>query len=181
MRTIRLTAPLTEEAAAGLRAGDRVLLSGTIYTARDAAHARLTALIREGRPLPIPLEGQIIYYAGPTPAKPGRVIGSAGPTTSGRMDPYAPLLLERGLGGMIGKGRRSPAVREACAKYGAVYFAATGGAAALLSRCITACEITAWEDLGCEAVRKLTVKELPLVVINDVKGNDFYSEQQVTK
>ncbi len=181
MRTIRLTAPLTKEAAAGLRTGDRVLLSGTIYTARDAAHARLTALIREGRPLPIPLEGQIIYYAGPTPAKPGRVIGSAGPTTSGRMDPYAPLLLERGLGGMIGKGRRSPAVREACAKYGAVYFAATGGAASLLSRCITACEITAWEDLGCEAVRKLTVKELPLVVINDVKGNDFYSEQQVTK
>ena len=131
MKTVRITSPLSPEACRSLEAGDRVLLSGTVYTARDAAHARFAELIKAGRPLPVELEGQVIYYAGPTPAMPGRVIGSAGPTTAGRMDVWTPALLERGLRGMIGKGLRSEEVREACMKYGAVYLGATGGAVAV--------------------------------------------------
>ncbi|MBR4748060.1 MAG: Fe-S-containing hydro-lyase [Abditibacteriota bacterium] len=175
----RVTVPLSREDCLGLRAGDRVLLSGVVYTARDAAHARLTELIEQGRPLPLELDGQVIYYVGPTPTPPGKVIGSAGPTTAGRMDKYTPALLERGLRGMIGKGQRSSAVREACQKCCAVYFGATGGAAALLGRRIVACSVIAYEDLGCEAIRRLEVRDLPLVVINDAFGNDFYTDKQV--
>jgi fumarate hydratase subunit beta len=173
---IRLTTPLSRADVEALRAGDRVVLSGTVYTARDAAHARLIALLNEGRPLPFALEGQVIYYVGPTPPRPGQPIGSAGPTTSGRMDPYTPALLAAGLRGMIGKGSRSPEVREAMARHGAVYFAATGGAGALLARRIRSAEVVAWEDLGPEAVRRLVVEDFPLVVIDDVRGHDLYEE-----
>lgn len=175
---IRLTTPLAETNIVTLRAGDSVLLSGVVYTARDAAHARLVELIRQGKPLPVDLTGQVIYYVGPTPAKPGDVIGSAGPTTSGRMDSFAPLLLGAGLKGMIGKGQRNQAVREAIVEHNAVYFAATGGAAALLAKRIVSCEVVAYEDLGCEAIHKLEVKDLPLIVINDCNGGDFYQENQ---
>ena len=173
---IRLTTPLAPRDVAALRAGDRVLLSGTIYTARDAAHARLVALLEKGAPPPFPLEGQVIYYVGPTPARPGQPIGSAGPTTSGRMDPYTPALLAAGLRGMIGKGSRSAEVREEMARCGAVYFAATGGAGALLAQRVRSAEVVAWEDLGPEAVRRLVVEDFPLVVIDDVRGNDLYEE-----
>ena len=175
---IRLVTPLQDKQVATLRAGDNVLLSGVVYTARDAAHARLVELIRQGKPLPIELAGQVIYYVGPTPAKPGRVIGSAGPTTSGRMDAYTPILLEAGLKGMIGKGQRDQAVIDAIVKHKAVYFAATGGAGALLAKHVTSCEVVAYEDLGCEAIHRLTVKDLPLIVINDSQGRDFYRENQ---
>jgi len=171
---IRLKTPLTTEDVESLRAGDSVLLSGVVYTARDAAHARLARLLEEGRPLPIDIKGQVIYYVGPTPARPGQVIGSAGPTTAGRMDSYTPALLEAGLKGMIGKGLRSQEVRDAIVKHKAVYFAATGGAAALLAKCIVACEVAAYPDLGCEAIHRLEVRNLPLVVINDCAGGDFY-------
>ncbi len=171
---VRLSTPLSLWDVELLHAGDRVMLSGTIYTARDAAHARLVELLREGRPLPFPLEGQVIYYVGPTPPRPGQPIGSAGPTTSGRMDTYTPALLAAGLKGMIGKGSRSAKVREAMTRHKAVYFAATGGAGALLARRITRAEIVAWEDLGPEAVRRLIVEEFPLVVVDDVYGNDLY-------
>ena len=171
---IRLGTPLTAGEAARLRSGDRVLITGELYTARDAAHARLVALLREGKPLPFPLEGQIIYYVGPTPAMPGKVIGSAGPTTSGRMDAYAPELMAAGLRGMIGKGSRSAAVKEAMVRHGAVYFAATGGAGALLSQRIRKAEVVAYEDLGPEAVRRLTVEDFPAVVVNDTRGGDLY-------
>jgi len=157
-----------------LRAGDSVLLSGVVYTARDAAHARLAALLAEGKPLPVDLAGQVIYYVGPTPAKPGQVIGSAGPTTAGRMDSFTPALLAAGLKGMIGKGLRNQSVREAIVQHKAVYFAATGGAAALLAKRIVSCEVVAYEDLGCEAIHRLEVRDLPLVVINDCAGGDFY-------
>ncbi len=173
---IRITTPLSKETLSPLRAGDRVLLSGTVYTARDAAHARMVELIEKGEPLPIGVEGQVIYYVGPTPERPGQVIGSAGPTTSGRMDKYTPALLEEGLAGMIGKGVRSEKVREEIARHEAVYFAAIGGLAALLAKKVVSCELVAWEDLGCEAIRKLTVVELPLVVINDSLGNDYYRD-----
>ena len=173
---IRLTTPLTAQAVASLRAGDRVLLSGTVYTARDAAHARLIALLNGGQPLPFAVEGQVIYYVGPTPPRPGEPIGSAGPTTSGRMDPYTPALLAAGLRGMIGKGSRSAEVREAMVRHGAVYFAATGGAGALLAKRIRSAEVVAWEDLGPEAVRRLVVEDFPLVVIDDVHGHDLYEE-----
>jgi fumarate hydratase subunit beta len=173
---IRLTTPLTPRDVASLRAGDRVLLSGTIYTARDAAHARLVALLEKGAPLPFPLEGQVIYYVGPTPPRPGQPIGSAGPTTSGRMDPYTPALLAAGLRGMIGKGSRSVEVREEMVRRGAVYFAATGGAGALLAQRVKSAEVVAWEDLGPEAVRRLAVEDFPLIVIDDVHGNDLYQE-----
>jgi fumarate hydratase subunit beta len=172
----RLTTPLTIQSVESLHSGDRVLLSGTVYTARDAAHARLVALLKEGRPLPFPTEGQILYYVGPTPPRPGAPIGSAGPTTSGRMDPYTPALLAAGIRGMIGKGSRSAEVREALAKHRAVYFAATGGAGALLAKKIKSSEVVAWEDLGPEAVRRLVVEDFPLVVVNDVFGNDLYEE-----
>ena len=173
---VRLTTPLSLWDVESLHAGDRVMLSGVVYTARDAAHARLVALLKEGTPLPFPTEGQVLYYVGPTPARPGAPIGSAGPTTSGRMDPYTPALLNAGIKGMIGKGVRSAEVREAMARHKAVYFAATGGAGALLARRIKSAEIVAWEDLGTEAIRRLVVEDFPLVVINDVFGNDFYEE-----
>jgi fumarate hydratase subunit beta len=169
-----LRPPLTDEDVSGLRSGDSVLITGVLYTARDAAHARLTDLLREGKPLPFPIEGQIIYYVGPTPPKPGSVIGSAGPTTSGRMDAYAPELMAAGLRGMIGKGSRSGEVKEAMVRHGAVYFAATGGAGALLSQRIRKAEVVAYEDLGPEAIRRLEVEDFPVVVVNDVHGGDLY-------
>jgi fumarate hydratase subunit beta len=160
----------------GLRAGDRVLFNGVLYTARDAAHARLVALLDEGKPLPFPIEGQIIYYVGPSPARPGAIIGSAGPTTSGRMDIYAPALMAAGLKGMIGKGSRSEDVKAAMAKHRAVYFAATGGAGALLSQRIVKAEVVAYEELGPEAIRRLEVEDLPAIVVNDIHGGDLYRE-----
>ena len=171
---IRLTAPLTEEDARKLKAGDRVFLSGTLYTARDAAHKRLVTLLDEGKPLPFDIKGQIIYYVGPAPAKPGQVVGSAGPTTSYRMDPYAPRLMAEGMRGMIGKGNRDKAVVDAGCKYGCVYFAAIGGAGALIARSIKKVEIVAYEDLGPEAVRRMEVEDFEVVVVNDVQGNDLY-------
>lgn len=171
---VRLRAPLTRAACAPLRAGDTVLLSGTIYTARDAAHKRLCALLDEGKPLPFLLEGAVLYYAGPTPARPGEVIGSAGPTTSYRMDAYAPRLLALGQLGMIGKGARSEAVARAMQRSGAVYFAAIGGAGALMASCVTAAEVVCWEDLGSEAVRRLTVRDMPLTVVMDACGGNLY-------
>ena len=173
---VRLTTPLSRWDVESLHAGDRVMLSGTVYTARDAAHARLVALLAEGRPLPFPPEGQVIYYVGPTPPRPGAPIGSAGPTTSGRMDPYTPALLNAGIKGMIGKGSRSAEVREAMVRHKAVYFAATGGAGALLARRVRSSEVVAWEDLGPEAVRRLVVEDFPLVVVNDVFGSDLYED-----
>ena len=172
----RLRTPLNDEVVTALHAGDRVLLSGVIYTGRDAAHKRLFDLLQEGRELPVDLRGQVIYYVGPTPAKPGRVIGSAGPTTSGRMDAYTPALIAYGLRGMIGKGIRSQAVREVMSVYKAVYFGATGGAAALISRCIKKAEVVAYEDLGPEAIHRLEVEDFPLIVINDAYGGDLYAE-----
>lgn len=173
---VRLTTPLAPRDVESLHAGDRVLLSGVVYTARDAAHARLVTLLEQGRPLPFPTEGQVLYYVGPTPPRPGLPIGSAGPTTSGRMDPYTPALLAAGIKGLIGKGSRSTEVREALVKHRAVYFAATGGAGALLAQKIISAEVVAWEDLGAEAVRRLVFEEFPLVVIDDVFGNDFYED-----
>jgi len=176
MEPKRITTPVSEEVVMSLRAGDRVLLSGVIYTARDAAHRRMVELLSRGEPLPIELQGQVIYYAGPSPAPPGRPVGSIGPTTSGRMDPYTPRLLELGLKGMIGKGNRSPEVKEALKRYRAVYFGATGGAAALLARRVKRAEVVAFEDLGPEAIRFLEVEDFPLVVINDPYGGDLYEE-----
>jgi fumarate hydratase subunit beta len=176
MAEIRLTTPLTDEDLERLKVGDRVLLTGAIYTARDAAHKRLFDLIRAGKALPIDIRGQVIYYVGPAPAKPGKPIGSAGPTTSYRMDAYAPKLMELGLKGMIGKGNRSAEVVEAMKKNKAVYFGATGGAGALLARSIRKAETIAYEDLGPEAIQRLEVENFPVVVINDTKGNDLYVE-----
>jgi len=173
---IRLTTPLTYEAISKLHAGDRVLLTGTIYTARDAAHKRLVELIDRDQSLPIDLNGQVIYYAGPSPAKPGQVIGSIGPTTSGRMDAYAPTLIEKGLKGMIGKGSRNSAVKDALCRCKAIYFGATGGAAALLAKRVKSVETVAYEDLGTEAIRKLEVEDFPLIVINDIYGGDLYED-----
>ncbi len=177
---VRLTTPLSRPDVESLHAGDRVLLSGVVYTARDAAHARLIALLEQGRPLPFPAEGQVLYYVGPTPPRPGMPIGSAGPTTSGRMDPYTPALLAAGIAGLIGKGSRSTEVRDSLVKHHAVYFAATGGAGALLARKIKSAEVVAWEDLGAEAVRRLVFEDFPLVVIDDVFGNDLYQEGVAT-
>jgi fumarate hydratase subunit beta len=174
MRDIRIELPLGREQAASLRAGDRVTLSGVLYTARDAAHKRLAELLREGKPLPFPVAGAVIYYAGPSPARPGEVIGSAGPTTSGRMDAYAPALIALGLRGMIGKGGRSAEVVEAMTRYGAVYFAAIGGAGALLARCVRSADVVAFAGLGTEAVRRLVVEDFPAVVAIDTKGSDYY-------
>ena len=173
---VRLTTPLSRWDVESLHAGDRVLLSGVVYTARDAAHARLIALLEQGQALPFPTEGQVLYYVGPTPPRPGAPIGSAGPTTSGRMDPYTPALLAAGIKGLIGKGSRSAVVRDALVQHRAIYFAATGGAGALLARKIKSSEVIAWEDLGAEAVRRLVFEDFPLVVINDVFGNDLYEE-----
>lgn len=173
---IEVATPLTDEVIAGLKAGDYVSITGVIYAARDAAHKRLVALIKEGQELPMDVRGQIIYYVGPTPAPPGRPIGSAGPTTSGRMDPYAPILMEQGLKAMIGKGSRSQPVKDAMVGYKAVYLAAIGGAGALLARSVKASELVAYEDLGPEAIRRLTVEGFPAVVVNDIYGNDLYEE-----
>ncbi|MCX5753860.1 MAG: Fe-S-containing hydro-lyase, partial [Candidatus Krumholzibacteria bacterium] len=163
MADYSMTTPLKPEDVDKLRAGDKVNLNGFIYTARDAAHKKLVELLKEGKELPLPLDGQIIYYVGPSPTPPGKAIGSAGPTTSFRMDPYAPVLLERGLRGMIGKGERAAGVVEAMKKFGAVYFAATGGAAALLSKRITKAEIIAYPELGAEAINRLTVENFPVI------------------
>ncbi len=170
----RLHTPLTKETARTLQAGDYVYLTGTIYSARDAAHKRLTESLAKGETLPLPLENEIIYYLGPTPARPGQVIGSAGPTTSSRMDKYAPALLELGQTGMIGKGRRSDAVIASMKKNSAVYFAAVGGAGALLSKCIKKAEVIAYEDLGAEAIYKLEVENFPVIVVIDCEGNNLY-------
>lgn len=170
----RITTPLTDEKLKDLKAGDSVLLSGYIYTSRDAGHKRFIELLNDGKELPFDIKDQVIYYVGPTPAKPGMAIGSAGPTTSYRMDAYTPALLEAGLNGMIGKGLRSPEVVEAMKKYGAVYFAAIGGAAALTAKCVKSAELIAYEDLGSEALRRLYVEELPLVVVIDSEGNNYY-------
>lgn len=159
-----------------LRAGERVLLSGVVYTARDAAHKRLTAMIQAGEPLPFPLEGACIYYAGPTPTKPGQVVGSCGPTTSGRMDPYTPLLLSHGLCAMIGKGGRSEAVCNAIREYGALYFCAIGGAGALAARCVQSCEEIAFRDLGCESIKRMEIKEFPLVLAIDANGGSLFGD-----
>lgn len=165
---------LTRERAAQLRAGDRVIFSGTVYTARDAAHKRIFALLDQGKEPPFPLEGAVIYYAGPTPAQQGLAVGSCGPTTSGRMDPFAPRLLDLGLRAMIGKGERSPEVIEAIRRNGAVYFAAVGGAGALIAQCVTSAQVIAFDDLGCESVKRMEVRELPLTVAIDSQGNDIY-------
>lgn len=172
----RITLPLTDETVAGLRAGDDVLLCGVIYAGRDAAHKRIVEALDEGRPLPFDLKDQTIYYMGPSPAKPGQVIGSAGPTTSGRMDSYSPRLMAEGLKGMIGKGMRSPAVKEAMKRYRAVYFAAIGGAGALISKAIKSSEVIAYEELGAEAVLRLEVEDFPVIVVNDIYGGDLYEE-----
>ena len=176
MSEIRLKTPLTDKDVEKLKIGDKVLLTGVIYSARDAAHKRLFDLIQEGNPLPIDIRGQVIYYVGPAPAKPGKPIGSAGPTTSYRMDAYAPKLMELGLKGMIGKGNRSAAVVEAIKKNKAIYFGATGGAGALLAKSIKKAETVAYEDLGPEAIQRMEVEDFPVVVINDTKGNDLYVE-----
>jgi fumarate hydratase subunit beta len=173
---IRLKTPLRNEEVEKLKSGDRVLISGVVYTGRDAAHKRLIDLLKAGKGLPFDIRGQVIYYVGPAPAKPGQVLGSAGPTTSYRMDAYSPALIEKGLKGMIGKGMRSEAVKEAMKKHKAVYFAATGGAGALLAKRVKKVEIVAYEDLGPEAIRRLEVEDLPVIVVNDVRGNDLYIE-----
>lgn len=175
---IRITTPLTEAAARKLKAGDSVLISGTMYTGRDAAHKRLVETLERGEQLPVDFTGQLIYYVGPSPAKPGQPIGSAGPTTSGRMDAYTPKMLEQGLKGMIGKGYRSPEVVEAMKKHGAVYFAATGGAAALIAKSIKQYEVIAYADLGTEAIAKLTVEDFPAIVVIDSEGRNYYEEGQ---
>lgn len=169
-----ITAPVQPQEMKELRAGDYVYITGTIYTARDAAHKRMFDTLRQGGELPLSMENNIIYYLGPSPAREGRVIGSAGPTTSSRMDKYAPILLDLGLKGMIGKGKRSDAVRESIVKNGAVYFAAVGGAGALLSKCITESEVIAYDDLGTEAIRRLKVENLPVIVVIDSEGNNLY-------
>lgn len=169
-----ITAPLTQENVSSLHAGDYVYLTGTIYTARDAAHKRMQEALKENKQLPFDMNNNIIYYMGPSPARTGRSIGSAGPTTASRMDKYAPALLDMGLKGMIGKGKRTQAVKEAVVRNGAVYFAAVGGAGALLSRAIVSSEVIAYDDLGTEAIRKLEVKDFPVIVVMDSEGNDLY-------
>ena len=169
-----ITAPITDEDAKSLKAGDYVYITGTIYTARDAAHARMYEAFEKGDSLPIEMKNNIIYYMGPSPAREGRPIGSAGPTTASRMDKYAPSLLDLGLKGMIGKGKRSQSVSDAIVRNGAVYFAAVGGAGALLSKSIVASEVVAYDDLGTEAIRKLEVENFPVIVVIDSEGNNLY-------
>lgn len=169
-----IKAPISKEDALSLKSGDYVYITGTIYTARDAAHKRMQEALDRGEPLPIDLKNNIIYYMGPSPAREGRPIGSAGPTTASRMDRYTPQLLDLGLGGMIGKGKRSPEVIEGIVRNGAVYFATVGGAGALLSKCITKSEVIAYDDLGTEAVRRLTVENFPAIVVIDAEGNNLY-------
>ncbi len=170
----RITAPIPKEDAKSLRAGDYVYITGTIYTARDAAHKRMSEAIAKGEELPISMENNIIYYMGPSPAREGRPIGSAGPTTASRMDKYAPKLLDLGLKGMIGKGKRSREVVEAVKRNGCVYFAAVGGAGAILSKCIKESKVVAYDDLGTESVRKLYVEDFPCIVVIDSQGNNLY-------
>lgn len=174
----RLRTPFAPAELAELRSGDAVLISGEVLTARDAAHERFARAIAAGEALPTDIAGQTIYFVGPTPARPGHVIGSAGPTTASRMDPYSPLLVERGLRAMIGKGRRSDTVKESMRRHGCVYFGAVEGTAALLSKCITAAEVIAYDDLGAEAVRRLRVVDFPAYVVNDLHGGDLYLEGQ---
>lgn len=170
----KITAPIRKEDVAGLHAGDYVYISGTIYSARDAAHKRMFEAMEKGEDLPIDLTDNVIYYLGPTPAKPGQVIGSAGPTTASRMDKYTPKILDRGLNGMIGKGKRSKEVIDAIVRNKAVYFAAVGGAGALLSKCIKKSEVIAYDDLGTEAIRKMEVEDFPVIVVIDSEGNNLY-------
>ncbi|MFN0093617.1 MAG: Fe-S-containing hydro-lyase [Dehalococcoidia bacterium] len=178
--TKNLKTPLTDETISGLRIGDHVTFTGVIYTARDAAHKRLIELHQKGEPLPIELEGQVIYYVGPTPPRPGAVIGSAGPTTAMRMDPYTPAMLQMGIKGVIGKGGRGPAVREAFRAHHAVYCIAVGGTGALLNRHIKKVDIVAFEDLGTEAIRRLEVENFPAIVVNDSAGGDLLEEGKRT-
>jgi len=173
---IRLTAPLTDEDVLRLRAGQQVLISGIVYTARDAAHKRMSDALANGEDLPFDVRGQVIYYVGPSPAPPGRIIGAAGPTTAGRMDRYTPALLARGLKGTIGKGPRSAEVREELKRHRAVYFGGIGGAGALLSQCIKSVALIAYGDLGTEAIRRLEVEDFPAIVVNDCHGGDAYAE-----
>lgn len=173
-RTIHLDCPLSYEDIAPLETGDIVRLSGTLYTARDAAHARMKDAIEAGEDLPFDPEGQVVYFTGPAPAKPGQVLGPAGPTTASRMDAHSPLLIERGLRGMVGKGLRSSAVRDSMAEHGCVYFGAVEGTAALLARCVMGVELVAYEDLGAEAIRRLQVEDFPATVVNDLYGGDLY-------
>ncbi len=174
MEIRRIQTPLQDNVVAALRSGEKVLLSGQIYTARDAAHKRFIDALDRGEPLPFDVAGQVIYYCGPSPARPGRVIGACGPTTSSRMDAYAPRLLSLGLKGMIGKGKRAQAVKDAIKEFRAVYFGATGGAGALLSTVVLSAEVVAYGDLGPEAVVRLSVKDMPMFVINDIYGDDLY-------
>lgn len=176
METIRIKAPLDEKTVEKLKAGDQVSISGVIYTARDAAHKRLVEALDKGEKLPLDIKNQVLYYMGPSPAKPGYAIGSAGPTTSGRMDSYAPRLMAEGVKGMIGKGDRSQTVKDAMKKYKAVYFAAIGGAGTLISKSIKGSDVIAYEDLGAEAIRRLEVEDFPATVINDIYGGDLYEE-----
>ena len=175
-KVIKITTPLSDEVVNSLKSGDQVSINGILYTARDAAHKRLIDLLDKGEKLPFDVKGQIIYYVGPTPPKPGAIIGSAGPTTSYRMDPYAPRLMEIGMKGMIGKGNRAQSVIDAMVKYKSIYFAAIGGAGALVARSIKKVEIIAYEDLGPEAIRKMEVEDFQAVVVNDISGNDVYKE-----
>jgi fumarate hydratase subunit beta len=172
----KITLPLTDETLKELKAGDEVLLTGVIYVARDAAHKRMVEALEQGKSLPFDIKGQTIYFAGPTPARPGRPTGSAGPTTSGRMDGYSPRLIAEGLKGMIGKGMRSPAVKEAMKQHKAVYFGAIGGAGALIARSIKKSEVIAYEEMGAEALRRLEVEDFPATVVNDIYGRDLYQE-----
>lgn len=174
--TTRIETPLTDDNVMGLEAGDMVRITGIIYSGRDATHRMITDTLDRGETLPIDLKGQVIYYMGPTPPRPGKIIGAAGPTTSSRMDKYTPRLLEMGLKGMIGKGKRSPEVVDAIQKHGAVYFAATGGAGALISRCITKAEVVAYPELGPEALYRLEVEDFPAVVAVDPRGRDIFEE-----
>ena len=174
--TIRLQAPFSEREARKLKSGQRVLLSGVIYSLRDAGHKRLVELIERGEESPFPLDNAVLCYVGPSPAKAGRALGSAGPTTSSRMDPYTPFLIKNGLRGMIGKGFRSDEVVSAMKEYEAVYFAAIGGAGALISRAIKEAEVVAWDDLGTEALRRLVVEDMPVTVVIDTEGNDLYKD-----
>ena len=169
-----ITAPINKETARSLHAGDYVYITGTMYTARDAAHKRMYEILQKGGELPVDWKDRVIYYMGPSPAREGRPIGSAGPTTASRMDKYAPQLLDLGLGAMVGKGKRSQAVIDAIVRNGSVYFAAVGGAGALLSKCITSAEVVAYDDLGTEAIRKLTVENFPAIVVIDSEGNNLY-------
>jgi fumarate hydratase subunit beta len=175
-QTIKLRTPLKDSDLVSLKSGDKVLITGELLTGRDAAHKRLYDLVEEGKPLPVDVKGQVIYYVGPSPAKPGAVIGSAGPTTSYRMDAYSPTLIELGLKGMIGKGARSREVREAMVKHKAVYLAAVGGAAALIAKTIKKAQVVAYEDLGAEAINRLWVEDFPAIVVNDIYGNDLYEQ-----